>query len=99
MGTIAGYYIPMWCGMIVNPHSRVRIDTIMTNNFPGGLENTLMNETLLISYDYQQQVPYFYSKWFAYKSRFSGDKGKAQMTVGQAVAASSARPDVFSAKK
>ena len=40
-------------------------------------------------------MPYFYSKWFAHKYRDSGEKGSAEMTVGQSVAASAASPDVF----
>lgn len=52
MGVIAGFYIPLWCGMIVNPHSRDRIDTLMKKTFTGGLDSTITDETLLISYDY-----------------------------------------------
>ena len=29
MGTVAGYYVPLWFGMAVNPHVRTRIDTLM----------------------------------------------------------------------
>jgi len=52
MGTIAGYFIPLWCGMIVNPHVRTRIDTLFDNKFPGGVDHILTDDTLLLSYDY-----------------------------------------------
>jgi hypothetical protein len=52
MGAIAGYYIPLWFGMLVNPHSRTRIDTLMKTTFPAGLDSTITDETLLISYDF-----------------------------------------------
>lgn len=54
MGTIAGYYVPLWFGMAVNPHVRTRIDDLMTATFPGGLDDLVTDDTLLISYDYQQ---------------------------------------------
>jgi len=54
MGTVAGYYVPLWFGMAVNPHVRTRIDTLMEKTFPGGLDQILTDDTLLISYDYQQ---------------------------------------------
>ena len=54
MGCIAGYFIPIWCGMIVNPHTRTRIDTLFEAQFPNGLDSMLTKETLLVSYDYQK---------------------------------------------
>jgi hypothetical protein len=109
MGLISGYFIPMWIGMAVNPHVRTRIDSLMNKEFPGGLNNTVTDETLLISYDYEQQKPFFYSKWFEHKYANSGEAEKTwninktasvdSMTVGQSVAASAARPDVFKPMK
>lgn len=29
MGSITGYFVPLWFGMIVNPHTRHRIDKLM----------------------------------------------------------------------
>lgn len=29
MGIIVGYWVPIWCSRIVNPHERTRIDTLM----------------------------------------------------------------------
>ena len=52
MGIIAGYFIPLWLGMLVNPHTRTRIDIKMKEQFPNGLDYILTDETLLISYDY-----------------------------------------------
>ena len=52
MGIIAGYYIPLWFGMGVNPHVRTRIDTLMKTTFPGTIDDFVTDETLLISYDY-----------------------------------------------
>lgn len=54
MGCIAGYFIPIWCGMIVNPHTRTRIDTLMKKQFPHGLESLIQNEVVLTAYDYSE---------------------------------------------
>lgn len=95
MGSITGYFVPLWFGMVVNPHTRHRIDKMMMDEFNTGIESLITNETLLISYDYKQSVPHFYSKWFSYKNEYVGAKGKGAMTIGQAVAAAAARPNVF----
>ena len=52
LGTIAGYYVPLWFGMAVNPHERTRIDALMNSTFPGGIDDIVTDESLLISYDY-----------------------------------------------
>jgi len=54
MGCITGYFVPIWCGMIVNPHTRTRIDTLFEAKFPNGLDSMLTKETLLVSYDYSE---------------------------------------------
>jgi hypothetical protein len=84
MGCIAGYYIPIWCGRIANPHERTRIDTIMQTLFPNeiSLDNLANNEMILISYDYEETAPLFYSRWFAYKDRKLGKKGKTTINIG-----------------
>lgn len=84
--------------MLVNPHERTRIDTLMNKQFDSGIDSIITDEVLLISYDYQQQHPNFYSKWFYYKHTDTGTKGKGAMTVGEAVAAAAARPNVFHPK-
>jgi hypothetical protein len=54
IGVITGYWVPVWCSMIVNPHERTRIDTLLGNQFSGGMENIVTSDVLIASYSVQE---------------------------------------------
>ena len=72
-------------------YSRSSMDKIMAELLGGWtFKSVYPHELLVVAYEYNQQEPRFFSKYFNYL-----DSGNYNVTVGQATGASAAAPTFF----
>lgn len=99
MGFIIGIFVGMFSvafskKFFIAQYDRHGVDKVMKELIGDkGFESIISDELLVVSYDYNQQEPRFFSKWFE-----RWDSGHYNFTLGNATAASAAAPTYFDPK-